>query len=327
MKVLVIGGTGLISGPVVSALQERGAEVTIFHRNRLPVDLRGKTLEIIGDRSDRETFGGLVRMAGAWDCIIDMIGGTPEDAAGLIEAAQDVTPQVIFCSTTTVYRRPFRSLPVNEEADCSPPSPYGENKLAAERMLWRMAERGNFHLTVFRPAHIYDHRSLPLHVLGTRTSHLDRIRCGRPILVPDDGDVRWSSLWADDCAVAIAAAAGNCRAYGKTYNLAGAERFSWGGYQELCAKSLGVAVPELVPISMESLASLAPERSAQCRRTLRFGGDYDCTAAERDLGFRPKVCILEGLKRNIRFLLENKQIEPWENDQQYEDIMARCIKF
>lgn len=322
MKVLVTGGTGLLSGPVVSHLVQRGAEVTIFHRTACAAP--GPFAELLGDRADSADFVRRIHESGPWDCLVDMIGGVPADAQSLIEAAKGRIPHVVFCSTTTVYGRPFLKVPVVEEgALLAPPSPYGEGKLTCERLLREAESRGELAATIIRPAHIYNERSLMLHSLGNRTSHLDRIRAGRPIVVHDDGLGLWSSLWADDGGAAIAAAAFAPAARGRTYHLAGSEPFTWDAYHGMLASALGVSAPEIVYIPAETLAQLAPSRTLQCLRTLRYPGVYDCSAAARDLGFQPRVSAAEGLTRNARFLAENSLIESWTADDEYEQVVSR----
>ncbi len=324
MKVLVTGGTGLLSGPLVSSLLRRGADVTIFHRKPLadPGDVR----ELTGDRSDYGGFIDSVRAAGPWDCVVEMIGGVPDDAESLIEAARGMSPQVIFCSTTTVYGRPFVRVPVREEdALLAPPSPYGEGKLACEQSLRAAEAAGAFAVTIIRPAHIYDERSLMLHSLGNRTSHLDRIREGRPILVHDDGTGLWSSLWTADAADAMAAAVYAPAARGKTYHLAGSQTYTWNDYHALLARALGAPGPRILHIPAGRLAELAPVRALQCLRTLRYPGVYDCSEAERDLDFRPKVPSSEGLVRNVRAIMQRNGIESWTADEEYEQIVQRVL--
>lgn len=322
-KVLVLGGTGLISGPVARQLSLRGDDVTIFHRgtSALPKELPMK--EILGDRFSGREFVRAVREQGPWDAIVDIIGGTGEDAEHLVSAARGVAGQVLFCSTTSVYRRPFSVVPVTEKnAACGADFPYGANKLAAETVLQDAARRGEFALTILRPGHTYNERSLVVHSLGNRTSHLDRLVQGRPVVVHGDGCGLWSCVWADDVAAAIVAAVGSVRAMGKSYHLAGREWFSWNDYHRALAEALGVLCLKILPIPVEELAVLAPNRTGQCLRTLRFPGVYDCSAAATDLGFAPQISMAEGLARNVAWLREQGRIESWQADGEYEEIVT-----
>ena len=53
MKVLLIGGTGLISTGVVKHLRSRGAEVTVFNRGRTENRLPAGVVQVTGDRNER----------------------------------------------------------------------------------------------------------------------------------------------------------------------------------------------------------------------------------------------------------------------------------
>lgn len=326
-RVLVLGGTGLISGPVARQLSLRGDEVTVFHRGTSELPKGSPMHEILGDRANGREFVRTAREQGPWDAIVDMIGGTREDAEHLVSAARGVTRHVLFCSTTSVYRRPFPVVPVTEDnVICGSDFPYGANKLAAEAVLRDAARRGDFALTILRPGHTYNERSLIVHSLGNRTSHLDRLRHGRPVVVHDDGCGLWSCVWADDVAAAIVAAVGNVHAMGKSYHLTGKEWFSWNDYHCVLAEALGVLRPKILPIPVEELVVLAPNRTAQCLRTLRFPGVYDCSAAAADLGFAPQTSMAEGLARNVAWLQEQGRIEFWQADVEYEEIVALWSK-
>jgi nucleoside-diphosphate-sugar epimerase len=301
----------------------RDCRVTVFHRGqtRSVGGTPEGVVELMGDRTDLERFIPSVRTAGPWDCIVDMIGGTAADALGLVEAARGRSAQVVACSTTSVYARPFAKVPPTEDAACAPTFPYGCNKLAFEQGLRAAAARGDFDLTIVRPAHTYHDSSPVVLSLGRRTSHLDRLLRGRPIVVHDDGQGQWSLAWADDVGEAFAAAVGNPRALGRTYHLAGAEWISWDNYHRALAVALGAPPPRILHIPAEKLARLLPARTEQCMRTLRFPGIYDCSAAARDLGYRPRVTVAHGFARNMAYLRDHGLIEDWSADPEYERLV------
>lgn len=319
------GGTGLISGPVVRLLLAREHAVTIFHRGSTPLVAArsGNVAELIGDRSDHPNFVAALQSKGRWDCVIDVIGGCEADAQSLVEAVRGRTSHVVVCSTTSVYARPFERVPVTEDALCAPTFPYGQNKLAYEGRLRALAGGGDFALTIMRPAHTYGEASRVVHSLGNRTTHLDRIARGRPVIIHDDGQGLWSCAWTDDVASAFVTAVGNPRCFGKTYHLAGPEKFTWDRYHQTLAIALGAPPPAILHVPAETLARLAPDRTAQCLRTLRFPGNYDCSAAVRDLDYRPRVTLAEGFVRNVKHLRANGLIESWENDSEYEDLVNK----
>lgn len=85
-KVLVIGGTGLISTAIVNQLFERGDDVTVFNRGKTEARIPTSVKRVYGDRKDYQSFENRIRELGTFDCVIDMVCYVPEDAESLIRA-------------------------------------------------------------------------------------------------------------------------------------------------------------------------------------------------------------------------------------------------
>ena len=106
MKVLIIGGTGLISTAITRFLVERGDDVTIYNRGKQKAEIPETVRRILGDRKDYEAFEAQIVDAGTFDCVIDMIGFIPEETESAVRAFRGRTGQFIFCSTIDVYTKP-----------------------------------------------------------------------------------------------------------------------------------------------------------------------------------------------------------------------------
>ncbi len=85
MRVLVIGGTGNISGGVVAALLERNHQVVLFNRGQHPDRPPPDVQVIYGDRQAREDFESRLRVE-KFDAVIDMISFDADDAASSLRA-------------------------------------------------------------------------------------------------------------------------------------------------------------------------------------------------------------------------------------------------
>ena len=119
MKVLIIGGTGLISTPLTHFLLERGDDVTLYNRGETPVRVPEKTHMLHGNRQDYAAFENQMREAGHFDCVIDMVGYDPGDGESVVRAFKGRVGHFIFCSTVDVYQKPATRYPVSEA------EPYG----------------------------------------------------------------------------------------------------------------------------------------------------------------------------------------------------------
>ena len=329
MKVLIVGGTGLFSTSVTRQLLERGDRVTLFNRGQTPSRLgagAGAVEVIAGDRTEHAAFEERVRAAGRFDCVIDTVGYRPEDASSLARAFAGRVDQVIFCSTTSVYPTPPSRYPVGEGEPATATLPYGANKAECERRLLEAHRRGDFRVTILRPAHIYGEGRAMLNSLGSGSAFIDRLRRGRPVVVHGDGTSLWSALHADDVARAFVGAAGNGAAAGKVLNVAAEEWLTWNRYTELIAEAAGGPPPAIVHIPTDVLLRLAPEAGRRCDESYQFSKVFDVSAAREALGFRQRVGFLEGVRRTIDWLDARGGIERWQTEPWYDATVERWTR-
>lgn len=333
MRILIIGGTGLISTGITRALHARGDDVTLFNRGRLdlyPMPAGVRVLQ--GDRTDHAAFEARMAELGRWDCVIDMVGYRPEDGESAVRAFRGRTDQFLFCSTVDVYRKPATRYPYVEDEPYGGLNDYSRNKVTIERALRAAHERGDLPLTIIRPAYTYGEGRGPIHSFGGGTAYVDRIRKGKPIIVHGDGSSLWVACHRDDVAAAFAAAAGNPATLGRWYHATGEEWLTWNDYHRAAARALGAPEPELVHIPTDLLVRVAP-KARICAENFQFNNIFDNTAAQRDLGFRYAVPWEEGVRRMARWLdahgkVEDSDLDPTEDRliaawQQLGDAMAR----
>lgn len=321
MKILLVGGTGLLGTCVAQRLIDRGDAVTLLNRGRTPSRLTGPYQRLIGDLNDAEAAATLIRRGGAWDCVIDTISGVPERARTVASACAGITRQLIFCSSSSVYPKPADHYPVREDHPLGAAFANGIGKIGCEDCYRKAANRGDFALTIIRPGQIYGETGGVLHSLGQGLGFLDRVRCGLPVIVHGDGTGLWSALHADDIAAIFAAAAGNPIAFNNIYNAMGEEWMTWDRYYASIAEAMGVPAPPLVHVPVEILCEIAPVAGDQARRSLQYPGIYDMTRARRDFGWKQTIPFVEGMRRTINWLIEHDGIEPWNAGPEYERII------
>jgi UDP-glucose 4-epimerase len=150
-KVLVTGGAGYVGSHVVRHLVDTGAEVVVLddlsfgHR-----DAAGSAAFVEGDCGDAAMLDRIME-GGAFDAVVHMAGmslvgesmaeparyyGTNvTKTLALLDAMHrnDVNA-IVFSSSAAVYGEP-QDVPIREEHPCVPTNPYGETKLAVERIL------------------------------------------------------------------------------------------------------------------------------------------------------------------------------------------------
>ena len=220
MRVLIIGGTGLISTAITRFLVERGDDVTLYNRGQTDADIPEGYDTITGNRKDYAAFEAQMAEAGNFDAVIDMIGFIPADVESAIRAFHGNIGQFIFCSTVDVYTKPAQRYPIREDAARQPmPSfPYAYNKATCERLLEAAHERGDFPVTIIRPAHTYGEGRGLIHSFGLGGAYyFHRIRNGKPIITHGDGFSLWAACHRDDVGRAFAEAVCHEKTFGKGY--------------------------------------------------------------------------------------------------------------
>ena len=323
MKVLIIGGTGLISTAITRHLIERGEDVMLYNRGVSQAYVPPGSMQIQGDRTQYATFEAQMAEAGSFDCVIDMVCFRPEEAESAIRAFQRRIGQYIFCSTVDVYTKPARRYPVTEDAERkpSPSFPYAFAKAACERLLEEAHQRGDFPVTVIRPAHTYGEGRGLVHAFRGGNYYFDRIRRGKPIIVQGDGTSFWATCHRDDVGRAFAVAVGNDDTFGRAYHVAGEEPMTWDAYHQTIAEAMGAPEPRMVHIPTDLLGKVAPKAAEWCVENFHFNNLFDNTAARADLGFRQTISWVEGVRRVVDWLDEHGKIDSSDEPSFYDRIL------
>ncbi|MBC8134942.1 MAG: NAD-dependent epimerase/dehydratase family protein [Fibrella sp.] len=328
MKVLVLGGTGLISNAITKRMIKRGGfDITHYNRGQRTRTYDSSVATTIGDRYDHAAFVRQMRDLQdgnqRFDVVIEMIGFKPADIESLRESFAGRIGQLIFCSTVDVYSKPPRQYPIPDDANQSHPAPwdYAENKARCEVILEAAHEAGDFPVTILRPAHTYDDGGTLLHSLGGNTSYLDRLRRGLPIITHGDGESLWTSCHAADVATAFVNACGNASAFGEGYAVPGNEWLTWNDIHRTVARAIGGPEPHIVTIPTGLLACLT-NRAHICTVNFRYNNLFDVSRARVDLDFDPRIPFADGVKQVYDTLQKQDCITPAEADPVWDRVLA-----
>lgn len=325
MRILLIGGTGLISTAIARLLLERGADdVTLYNRGKTEVRIPYAVKVINGDRTDFAAFEQQMREAGEFDCVIDMCCYLPDEAESVVHAFSERIGQYIFTSTVDVYTKPAARYPITEQAERkpSPAFAYAYHKAECEEVLHAAHNNSDFLVTIIRPAYTYGESRGILHSLGGRTTYIDRIRKGKPIIVHNDGQSFWSACHVEDVARAFVNAVGNAKSYGQAYHMAGEEIMTWDEYHQKVAAALGAPPPTLVHIPATLLARAVPKLGAWAELNFQYNNIFDNSAAYHDLHFQYTIPWKQGVQRTVSWLEKRGKVENSDNEPEYDRIIA-----
>lgn len=326
MKVLIIGGSGLISTGIVNALKTRGADITVFNRGRTD-DRLGDVRRLRGDRDDTAAFERALAEAGPWDAAIDMICFTAAQAESTVRALNGRCGHLLFCSTVCTYGNTQTLVPTDETTPQHPHSAYGRDKVAAENVFRRAHEAGKFPVTIIRPSHTYGPGGPVINNLGWETSFVDRLRRGLPVIVSGDGHGLWQSAYADDVGRGFAHAADKAACFGQAYNATADEIMTWDDYTRRTAAAIGAPEPKIVHIPTDLLLTLQPDRLQPLAEIFRYHGVYSSEKLKRDVpAFRQKTPYDEGVRRTVEWLDAHGKITPAADDDFVDRIIAQWTR-
>jgi UDP-glucose 4-epimerase len=225
VRALVTGGAGFIGSHLVDVLLDAGDEVTVVDHLRTEANLerakaRGVTLAR-GDVTDVAAMLGVFAQArpevvyhlaaqidvrrSVSDPSMDAhqnVGGT----AAVLEAARAAgARRVILASTAGVYGDP-PALPIAEDTEVAPLSPYGASKAAAESYLALFSRLHGISTLALRMSNVYGPRQNPHGEAGVIAIFCAAAAEGREVTIFGDGTQTRDFVYVEDVVSGFAAA-------------------------------------------------------------------------------------------------------------------------
>ncbi|MGB8647306.1 MAG: SDR family oxidoreductase [Anaerolineae bacterium] len=277
MKVLYIGGTGIISSACAQLSVERGVELYLLNRGKTTRPVPKGAHVLLGDIRDPESVERALA-AHQFDTVVDWIAFTPEQVQADIDLFRGRTEQYIFISSASAYQKPPANLPVTESTPLDNPYwAYSRNKIACEELLVHAYRAGKFPATIVRPSHTYDRTLLPCH--GGYTI-IDRMRKGKKVIVHGDGTSLWVLTHHKDFAKGLVGLQGNIHAIGDVFQIMSDEWLTWNQIFHILGHAAGVE-PRLIHIPSEFIAAFDPEWGAGLLGDKAHSMIFDSTKIKR----------------------------------------------
>jgi nucleoside-diphosphate-sugar epimerase len=256
LRILFIGGNGIISSASSALAVARGDDLTLLNRGqstlRPPVE---GVRQLIGDANDAASVTAALRDE-TFDVVANFRSFSPAQVARDIELFEGRCRQYVYISSASAYQKPVARLPITESTPLRNPYwQYSRDKIASEDLLVAAYRERGFPATIIRPSHTYDRTSIP--ILGGWTA-IDRMRRGLPVVVHGDGTSLWTMTHTRDFAVAFVGLLGNDRAVGEAFQITSDEVLTWNQITELLAHAAGAEL-RAVHIASEAIARELPD--------------------------------------------------------------------
>ncbi|HLW77930.1 MAG TPA: SDR family oxidoreductase [Bryobacteraceae bacterium] len=225
MNCLVIGGTQFIGRLMVAELLQGGHAVTVLHR-KPKHDLGRRVKNIAADRND----GAAMKSALAgkkFDAVFDNVydwqrGTTAGHVESTVKALGNNLHRYVFMSSVAAYGDGLNHHEGDALAPDDAPDLYVRNKAMSERALFRLHQRTGLPVVTLRPPYIYG----PGNPFYREAYFWDRLRAGRPIVLPGDGRRLMQFVYVKDLVRAALKAMDEPNAAGHAFNIANARPLS-----------------------------------------------------------------------------------------------------
>jgi nucleoside-diphosphate-sugar epimerase len=219
MKALVIGGTLFIGRALVAELLKGGHEVWILHRRR-EHDFGKRVGNITADRNEpdavRRALAGH-RFEIVFDNAYDWERGTTAvHVEATARSCGDHLHRYVFMSSVAAYGDGLNHHEGDALAPDDHPDSYVRNKAMSERALFRFRQRSGFPVATIRPPFVYG----PGNPFYREAFFWDRMREGRPIIVPGDGRRLMQFVYIKDLVQACLGVVEEPAAVGHAFNIA-----------------------------------------------------------------------------------------------------------
>lgn len=301
MRVLFIGGTGIISTACTRLAIERGIDLTLLTRGTRTANLPPGVKTLTADIDDSSSaLRALERLS--FDSVVDWIAFTPAHIERDLNLFHGRTRQFIFISSASVYQRPVSHYLITEGTPLANPYwQYSRDKIACEDRVMRAYREDGFPATIVRPSLTYGDTQIALAVNSWAKSYtvVDRMRRGKKVIVPGDGTSLWVTTHNTDFAKGFVGLLGLEQAIGHAFHITSDEVMCWDQFYQITATAAG-AKAQLIHMPSDFIAACLPERLGGLLGDKATSVVFDNTKIK---GFVPGYCATvsygEGVRRTI----------------------------
>jgi nucleoside-diphosphate-sugar epimerase len=319
MKVLFLGGTGVISSECAALVTARGHELTLITRGRSQTAPPPPGARLLNaDASDPLALRGALSEGAdgeRFDTVVQFVGYEPGQIADDVITFAPRARHYVFVSTAAAYRSFDHFVRLTEETEqANPHWEYARKKAESERVLRAYATDAGLPFTIVRPAHTYGASRIPGYVGNSRHpwTLVDRMRRGADIIIPGDGTSVWTLTHARDVAVGLVGLLGNEQAFGQSVNIMGDEALTWNGIHATIAAAAGLTVPQFAAIAVhvpsDAIVAADPTLAGGVYGDKMHSAVFD-TSRIRSLvpDFAPALTFAQGMREALAWFAANPE--------------------
>ena len=328
MKILLVGGTGVLSSAVTAEALRQGMEVTMINRGQREIP---KGVELL--KHDCHKYNEIEsNLTGRhFDAVIDFLCYTEEQLEASFKLYSRFVSQYVYISSCAVYDTRLSGIKKEDSPKPLPISNYSVDKWNSECRLAKLAKTSCCAYTVIRPAITYGDTRIPYGITppyGYHWTVIGRALAGKPIIRWNGGVNRCNMMRVEEFAVGCVGILGNPDAYGEAFNICGDEVPTFNDVLNAISKVIHREIVT-VDISSEFYAKELPNKSGE----ILGGRSLDaCNSNEKIKSilpsFKQTIFLEKGISQTIR-AYQNSRFQmgiDWTFDAETDRIIRKWCK-
>ena len=337
MRILIVGGTGLISSELSGCAVSEGHEVTLINRGQSALPVPAGAHVIHADATNAQALRAALqgpRLRGErFDAVVQFIAFDAVQVHDDIETFRRLTDRYVLIATSAAYRKHDRLRPLTEDVPLENPYwEYARKKIACEEVLRAEAPAAGLDFTIVRPAHTYGPSKIPGFTGVSRHpwTLVDRMRRGADIVLPGDGTSLWTVTHARDVASGILGLLKAPDAVGEAVHVTSSEAITWEGIHWAIAQAAGLSREafdrQIVCVPSDALIAASPGQEGSIRGDKMHPAVYDTSKLRRLVpDWEPRTSFADGVAGAIAYFEadpERQSVDAAANAM-FDDLAAR----
>lgn len=326
MKVLFIGGTGIISTAVTELCSTReDIELFLLNRGNKENFIPNNVSLIKGDINNKNFVNQMVKDY-SFDVVVNWIAFTPNDIKRDLELFQGKIGQYIFISSASAYQKPPKHYIIDESTPLTNPYwQYSRDKIACEELLNTAYRDNDFPITIVRPSLTYGNTMIPYTMNSWEHpwTLIDRMRKGKEIVMHGDGTSLWTITHNTDFAKGFIGLIGNKHSLGHAFHITSDEVLSWNQIIEAICDAVDLK-PNIINIPTQFITTYDPEQIGTLIGDKAVSVVFDNSKIKRFVPYyKATIPFSKGIKKTVDWFLSHPEI--CTIDHQYNEWIDKLI--
>lgn len=331
MKILLVGGTGVLSTDIRELSVKQGHDVYILNRGKNKNKNNNEKVNIIiaDIRDIKETKEKLKDYY--FDVVIDFLSFNLEQLKGTLEIFENRCEQFIFISSATAYRKTQKGEKITEDYKLKNENwEYANNKRECEEYLKENFEKNGQKYTIVRPYVTYSDARIPFAIIphDMQWTLANRILNDKPVVLWDNGQAICTLTSTKDFAVGMIGLFLNEKAYNEAFHITTDYTLTWYDALQFIGKALDKKV-FVANIPSEFIVKEIPELKGVLLGDKGLDREFDNSKIKSVVPeFNAQIKFEDGIKDTIKFYKENNFMQEvdyaW--DAQMDDLIEKYQK-